>query len=254
MKQAFLPGYPAPLSAVTAAMKPALHFSHPPVPLSRIIAALLLLLFTAGLQASADPLKRAVNADSVRECRELLAQAGSARDAASRTIRGILYHNMSHLGDSYFIEEAQAELEGLSSPLALGYLGSLKTIAARRLKDGGKLLKARRMILDGLDLIDQTVNRFPNDTDLRLLRVENGLAVSQKSPIKRYKVIKKDLEYLIDHPALQKPDERSKVLYFAGMVHRDTRKNAEAEQYFSRAFQAAPQGRWGRKAQALLKP
>ena len=239
-------------SAIIEAMKPIFHPGHPERYSNRIIAALLLL--TVSLQASADPLKRAVNADSVRECRELLAQAGDARDAVSRTIRGILYHNMSHLGDSYFIEEAEAELEGLGSPLALGYLGSLKTVAALSLMNSGKLFKASRMARDGLDLIDQTVNRFPNDTDLRLLRVENGLAVSRKSPIKRYKVIKKDLEYLTAHPALQKPDERSKVLYFAGMMHRDTRKHAQAEKYFSRAFQAAPQGRWGRKAQALLEP
>ena len=234
-------------------MKAIRILSHPARYSARITAVLLGLLFTANLPGASAALKRAMNADSLQECRELLAEAGDGGDAVSRMIRGILYHNMSHLGDADAVESAGAELEGIGSPIALGYLGSLRTIAARNSKDAGKLLKARKMVLDGLDLIDQAVERFPDDVYLRLLRVENGLAVSAASPIKRYKVIAKDLDYLMDHPGLRDAEYRSKLLCFAGMMYRDTRKKARAEEYFSRAFEAAPRSRWGRKARDCLQ-
>ena len=242
-----------PASPVTDQMK-TIHIVIPPAQYSpRITAALLLLLFTVNFLGASDPLKRAVNADTLRECRELLAEAGDGDDAVSRTIRGILYHNMSHLGDADAGERAEAELEGIASAAALGYLGSLKTIEGRSLKDAGKLLKARKVVLEGLDLIDRAVERFPDDVYLRLLRVENGLAVSAESPIKRYKVIEKDLDYLMDHPGLQDAEDRSKLLCLAGMMYQGTRKKAEAEEHFARAFEAAPRSRWGRKAQDHLQ-
>ena len=219
----------------------------------RALVALVLFSLAPHVWASPDLRTRAIDARTAAECRELLREVGSASDPRSRTIRGILYHNLFRSGDRAALDRAEAELDGLDDPMALAYLGSVKTLQGGVAVENGKPIRAARMVRQGFKLIDLAVDRDPDSVALRLLRVENGISVGRRSPFKRYDVIERDIAYLTAHPDLQRPDDRARMLYLSASARLDAGEHREAADLFARAHQAAPESRWGREARAALR-
>jgi hypothetical protein len=212
----------------------------------------LLVLTATVVWATPDLEERAASALTVEESRLLLREAGTGSDAEARTVRGIIYHNLFRLGDPSALVRADEELSGLDSPVAAGYLGSVRTLQGGVAVEGGNFLAATRLVMEGFDLIDDAVRRDPDSITLRFLRAENGLSVSEGSPFKRYDVVARDVAYLMDHPALATGEDRAHVLYLSGMVHLAQGGLAAAIDLFSRTHRIAPESAWGREAAVYL--
>lgn len=156
---------------------------------------------------------------------------------------GIVYHNLARLNPQAYLKAATASLKILSDtiPLALAYYGSVLTIQGGYAQDLHDMVGATTATQDGIDAIDLAVSREPQNTSIRLLRIENGLSVSRDSPFKRWDVIKVDLDYVSSLPkGTFSSETQAKLLVFAGDLAMGRNQVNQAVKDYRRAIKLAP--------------
>ena len=168
---------------------------------------------------------------------------------------GIAMHNLSAEQPEY-IDRAAAYLESAwklsEDPLALGYLGSIQTVAAGVKSREGDLLGAVEDLDLGVSNIDAAVEMAPESVSLRFLRIFNGLDVSLSSPLSREEIIEDDLIFLARDLAEADAEFRAGYWYATGELKLMQDLIDEALNALESAVAEAPGSAYARLAADLL--
>jgi tetratricopeptide (TPR) repeat protein len=187
----------------------------------------------------------------------LLASASlAAAQADDRLAQGIKAHNSGLAGDEASIGEALRLLgpDGWDRPpLALAYHGSAITLQASLAKKEGDLMKALTRIDEGTKEIDAALALDPGDSGLRILRMENSVALIEASPVDRRPQAVGDRAWLRARWAELKPEDRSLVELDSGRLSLADRRLGEAMAYWRKAIREAPGSEAASRAKKLLE-
>lgn len=137
---------------------------------------------------------------------------------------GIRLHDLSNLElDEERIESGLTILESVYSENgdveALAYWGSMETIKSNLLYERGDLMTSLVYLESGSSKIDQAVMLAPDNIDVRLLRMINGLEVSESSPVNRSELVLEDVTYLTNHKENLSSEELVIFYYYSGVYH-----------------------------------
>jgi tetratricopeptide (TPR) repeat protein len=216
--------------------------------------SILAILFTGGgLFASLK--QEAVHVNTESEAAAFIPRASSHPE--KDLIMGIVYHNLARVNPGRYISRAkvhlQREWKSTSSPLALGYLGSVITLEGSVYSKQGNVVKASAKVEEGKKLIDRAVSMAPGDLFLRFLRIGNAIGVSEASPFKRYDVAKRDLDYL--SAKLDQADDLTRSLYYMyrGKVAMAQNRINDALVGFERSIRNAPRSRYAAESKKMIR-
>ena len=179
-----------------------------------------------------------------------------AAQADDRVERGIKAHNAGLAGDDASIEEALRLLgpDGWDRPpLALAYHGSALTLQASLAKKEGDLLKALTRIDEGTKEIDAAAALSPGDLDIRMLRVENSVALIEASPVDRRPQAIGDIAWFRSRWAELKSEDRSLIELDSGRLSLADRRLGEAMAYWRKSIREAPESEAASRAKKLLE-
>ena len=173
--------------------------------------------------------------------------------------KGIELHNLSRSAEEEesdaMIDESLAILEPFikQDSLACAYYGSALTIKAGNYAKKSPV-KALMNLKKGSKLIDEAVKKDSNNIELRILRLENGIDVSRGSPVKRYNVIREDVDYFIaqEKVGLLGDELKAEVYLFCGHYYLDSKDSDNARKYFELAYNASPDSKFGKDAKEML--
>ena len=158
-----------------------------------------------------------------------------------RLAEGIALHNAA-MKDPSKIEKGKELLEPLieTSTVAKGYYGSLVTLEAGVYADKKNVIKAMSLLNKGSALIDAAVDSDPDNEDLRFLRMENAYEVSESSPLNRYKIMKKDLDWLDSRKASYDKEWQGVIELYKGLYLVKSKKIDEALDAFDACIAVSP--------------
>jgi hypothetical protein len=182
------------------------------------------------------------------------AQEGG-RSAADRLALGIAAHDAAAEGKADKLEEALRLLgpEGWDRPpIALAYHGSALTLAASQAKEKGDLMKALARIDEGAGEIDEAIRLDPKRIEIRIVRMETSLALSEESPVDRRPKAVEDIAYLKARWAELNPGEKALVELDQGRLALAERRSGEAMASWRRAIRAAPDSEAAARARKLI--
>ena len=174
---------------------------------------------------------------------------------ATRLAQGIKAHDAINSGDDSQIGSALKLLgpEGWARPnLALGYHGSVVTLAASKAKKDGKLADALRLIDEGTQEIDEAVRRDPSAIALRILRMENSIALVETSPVDRKAFVSTDIAALQGRWGELDADSRAVVDLDSGRLSLVNKKISEALASWRKAIKDAPDSDAAKRAKKLI--
>lgn len=185
-----------------------------------------------------------------------LAFAGSEN---SQIQKGIELHNLSRSAEGEesdaMIDESMKTLEPFieKDTLACAYYGSALTIKAGNYAKKSPV-KALMNLKKGSKLIDEAVKKDSDNLELRILRLENGIDVSRGSPVKRYTVIREDVDYFIaqEKISLLGDELKAEVYLFCGHYYLDSKDSDNARKYFELAYNASPDSKFGKDAKEMF--
>ena len=185
-----------------------------------------------------------------------LAFAGSEN---SQIQKGIELHNLSRSAQGeasdVMIDESLAVLEPFieKESLARAYYGSALTIKAGNYAKKSPI-KALMNLKKGSKLIDEAVKKDNDNIELCILRLENGIDVSRGSPVKRYTVIREDVDYFIAQKkiSLLGDELKAEVYLFCGHYYLDSKDSDNARKYFELAYNSSPDSKFGKDAKEML--
>ena len=187
----------------------------------------------------------------------LLCSPAFAQDKESQIAKGIEFHNRSRSvegseSDS-LVDDCINTLEPFikENALACAYYGSALTIKAGQYASKSPM-KAYSNLKKGSKLIDKAVKMDSNNVHLRILRLENGIDVSRGSPVKRYKIIRDDVDYLLKIVDHFEPEVKAEVYLACGNFYLDSKKADLAKKYFELAYTSSPDSDFGKKAKEIL--
>ena len=126
----------------------------------------------------------------------------STADTYYELYSGIALHNICRDNSELqkkAIEILENSYKHSSSPLALGYLGSVVTMQGGTASLNGNLITATTSLAKGISLIDEAISTQPDSVHLRFLRLFNSLDVSDSSPVSRMKEDESDIDWLSGH-------------------------------------------------------
>ncbi|MBO4386415.1 MAG: hypothetical protein J5817_05285, partial [Treponema sp.] len=86
----------------------------------------------------------------------------------------------------------------------------------------------------------------------RILRLENGIDVSRGSPVKRYKIIRDDVDYLLKIVDHFEPEVKAEVYLACGNFYLDSKKDDLAKKYFELAYKSSPDSDFGARAKEMI--
>lgn len=137
---------------------------------------------------------------------------------------GIRLHDLTSLElDADMIEDGLEILESVYSRdgdvEALAYWGSMETLKSNLLYKKGDLVTSLAFLESGSKKIDQAVEMAPDNIDVRLLRVINGLEVSESSPVNRSTLVSEDVVYLSNHIKEISDELLISYYYYSGVYH-----------------------------------
>ncbi len=92
------------------------------------------------------------------------------------------------------------------------YYGSAVTVEAS-LYENTNPIKALSLLDKGSEFIDSAVKMDSDNFVVRIIRLSNGIEVSSSSPLKRYKVIKNDVEWFEQNGIDYGKDEDARLYY-----------------------------------------
>jgi len=184
-----------------------------------------------------------------------VSSGSAAGQAEDRLAQGIEAHNAGLAGDSAKIDEALKLLgpEGWDRPpLALAYHGSAVTLEASLAKKAGKLIKALTLIGEGTKEIDSAATLDPGNIALRLLRIENSVALVEASPVNRKPQASGDIACLRTRWPELKPEEKAVVDLDSGRLALADRRLGEAMASWRASIRDAPDSDAAARARKLL--
>jgi hypothetical protein len=179
----------------------------------------------------------------------------SAAASADRLERGIRAHDAVNSGDESQIGEALALLgaDGWDRPdVALAYHGSVVTLEAAKAKKAGKLIDALGLIASGTKEIDEAVKRSPSTIEIRMLRMENGMALVETSPANRKAVVAQDIAFLRGRWADLNAEAKAIVELDTGRLALANKKLGEALAAWRKACREGPDSDAATRAKKLL--
>lgn len=182
-----------------------------------------------------------------------------AEELAPQIQKGYEYHNRARNPDeknpAALLEECLKCLEPYtnSDAIAAALYGSALTVKASLAVDGNPI-KSLSYLEKGNEFIDKAVAMKPDEIFCRLLRLENGIEVSRTSPVKRYGVIKSDVDFFIDDKKVEElsADDKAEAYLYCGFYYLDSGDLDYALELFELAEEAAPDSKAGKRAQKML--
>ena len=182
-----------------------------------------------------------------------------AEELAPQVQKGYEYHNRARNPDEKnpgaLLDECLKCLEPYTNTdaIACGLYGSALTVKASLAVDGNPI-KSLKYLEEGNEFIDKAVAMKPDEIFCRLLRLENGIEVSRTSPVKRYGVIKNDVEFFIDDGKAEElsADDKAEAYLYCGFYYLDSGDLDFALELFELAEEAAPDSKSGKRAQKML--
>lgn len=230
--------------------------------MKRKLAVLVLISGLTGLLYSQpqEMLEKLQMITSPGEAESLVKEIESSNDPNRDLYLGILYHNsvmFAQDGTEDYLEKAlkhiQAAYEKTQDSLALGYWGSLITLESGAAARNNNVIKAAVKLDEGSNLIDQAVEEDAENINLRLLRMNNAVGVSESSPFDRYDVVKEDLEYVRTfYTSLSKPVKYMvKLIEGRLALHED--RIADALLCYEESIREMPGSSYARQAEVFLE-
>ena len=182
-----------------------------------------------------------------------------AEELAPQIQKGYEYHNRARNPDEKnpgaMLDECLQCLEPYTNTdaIACGLYGSALTVKASLAVEGNPI-KSLKYLEEGNEFIDKAVAMKPDEIFCRLLRLENGIEVSRTSPVKRYGVIKSDVEFFIDDGKAEElsADDKAEAYLYCGFYNLDSGDLDYALELFELAEEAAPDSKSGKRAQKML--
>jgi tetratricopeptide (TPR) repeat protein len=229
--------------------------------MKKMIVVVFLALSAFALHAQeSEWVMKAIACSSPEEANVLVPKIKTGAGEETGLCLGIIYHNLARQTPAQNIERSLALLEPLVQknivPLAKGYYGSALTISASVYNKKGDFATAASLVSRGCALIDEAVNAAPDSLSLRFLRAQNGLAVSEGSPIKRYEVIAEDVRILESKQSEFSPAYQALFFLTKGELRLAQGKTDEGIRCLEQAVRVAPQSSsaiTARKKLALLE-
>lgn len=155
---------------------------------------------------------------------------------------GIKYHDLARTAPEGNLEKAKALLGPLQkdSAIAKAYYGSILTLEASELARQKKGIKALTLIKEGTGLIDEAVAAAPEVVDLRFLRMINSYGLSEGSPVKRYKIMKVDIDWFNGRIAQFTKEEQGVIRLYTGLYYLKANQLEEAQAAFETCIMVSP--------------
>jgi hypothetical protein len=228
----------------------------------RKLLVLLLFLGLSGLlySQSREMLDKVQSVNSPGEAELLIEAINSSNDPNRDLYLGILYHNsvmFAQGNNEDYLEKAlihlKAAYEKTQDSLALGYWGSLITLESGVAASNNNVIKAAVKLDEGSNLIDQAVEEDAENINLRMLRMNNAIAVSESSPFDRYDVVKDDLEYLKTVYASLSKSNRSMVKLIEGRLALHENRINDALLCFEESIREMPGSSYALQAENYLE-
>jgi len=188
----------------------------------------------------------------------ILEKSPNDLDATKRL--GIVFHHQGVIGVDGMPEKALAYLTKAQelSPddnETLAFLGSAMTLIAR---DSWNPYTKLTMVNDGIDKMDQAVEREPKNILIRMVRANNSLNLP--SFLKRNYLAKADFLYIekiandpeadfglpSDYGDNDSKDVLANTYYKLGMIFKQEGNKEMAVQYFKKSTEAWPESRWAK--------
>lgn len=177
--------------------------------------------------------------------------AGEKEDLA----RGIELHGKAGTGNEKALMECKKILEPYleKNMTAKAYYGSAVTIEAGFVSEKNPV-KALEFLEEGSKLIDEAVKKEPENLELRILRLGNGIEVSASSPYKRYFVIQNDVKFFENEKKLNQLDDETKAYVYLnmGLFKIEEGDLDAALDYLDLAVECAPGSDYAKKAEKVL--
>lgn len=171
--------------------------------------------------------------------------------ADGKIIKAILLHNKSRFisDPADLLEEALSLLDGSDNSVAIAYTGSLITLQAADAIKNNNPLKALQLLNKGCQLIDKAVKADPDNSVLRQLRLENGIELSESSPMDRYSVIWKDAEWLLTNSRVK---NQTRTYLLAGKAALGVEEYDLAFEYLEEVIEREPESDMAVEADDIL--
>jgi len=174
---------------------------------------------------------------------------------SERLVRGVAAHDAVLSGESGRLDEALRLLgsEGWARPpLALAYHGSALTLSASLAKKAGNLARALALLDEGTKEIDSAEAADPSNPGIRLLRLENSVALIESSPVDRKTQAAEDLPFLRTKWTELRPEDRAVVELDSGRLALADSKLDDANACWRKAVREAPASDAASRAKKLL--
>jgi len=155
---------------------------------------------------------------------------------------GIKYHDLARTAPAGNLEKAKGLLGPLQkdSAVAKAYYGSLLTLEAGELAKQKKGIQALTLIKEGTGLIDEAVAAAPDMADLRFLRMINSYGLSEGSPVKRYKIMKTDIDWFNGRIAQFTKQEQGVIRLYTGLYYLKANQLEDAHASFEGCIMVSP--------------
>jgi tetratricopeptide (TPR) repeat protein len=224
--------------------------------MKKILGLAISFVFAASIQAQDAVLLFAASAvTKSADIKSLEAQLSRTPDNFRELYLGIAWHNVAQ-SDSSQTDTAVALLQQgwdkTKSPLALGYLGSAITLRAGAAATAGNVAAASKDLSDGLSKIDRAVELDPKSQELRILRMVNGLSVSETSPVSRYALIKEDLALLPPQLSSMDANMQALVWYCRGKVALSDNRFDDAYKALETSVRLSPDSAYGKASKRAM--
>ncbi len=222
--------------------------------MKKIIILTIVCLVALTIQAN-EKLETALNFKTISQGVELLNKWDG--EVSTKLYRGIVYHNLAELDlKLQWIEDGAKILEEVykedKDPLALGYLGSIITIKGDYQFNKNDVIDAVLSLNEGSKKIDRAIEIAPENINLRFLRLMNGIAVSEASPIDRSEVVEDDLKFLESVLGKLSSDDKSMLYYNKGRFLLRGDDLDEGLTCLEKSISFSPQSTYGKNAKELL--
>lgn len=202
-----------------------------------------------------DLLSQAFSVSTMDGCKVFEKNLAASRDPYRDLYLGIALHNISQTDPSVInqaVEKLNAVWKQTKNAVALAYLGSAVTIRAGKAMAAGDLVGASTDLADGIKKMDEAAGLDPDNDFIRILRMMNGLSLSEASPVSRYAEIREDLAYFEKKKADLDENTLSLYWYCRGRLHMAQKEWDQALSAFEQAVRVSPGSAYAVLADDLL--
>lgn len=137
--------------------------------------------------------------------------------------------------------------------VATAYYGSVQTLIAG-IVSGKNPIKALEYLQLGGEYLDDAVEMASESAEIHLIRLENGIEVSRNSPINRYSVIKKDVNWFLDDDKILSLDDeiKAEAYLYCGHYMLDSGDLDYALELFEECVSVKPESNFAKMANKML--